>query len=139
MKEKLSLIRKAYNFKQSQWLDPTKSFRTFLLTQKLGSSLYSLGCFKNYPIHCFVMSISKSKCDRKLPKLIMKLLLLLNFVVISLYLSNDGPNKVLRTFLLEQKLGSNFFYCKGLIFIGYLLSVKVVLFRFNNLFACQSG
>ena len=23
MKEKLSLIRKAYNFKQSQWLDPT--------------------------------------------------------------------------------------------------------------------
>jgi len=23
MKEKLSLMRKAYNFKQSQWLDPT--------------------------------------------------------------------------------------------------------------------
>jgi len=37
MKEKLSLIRKAYNFKQSQWLDPTKSFRTFLLEQKLGA------------------------------------------------------------------------------------------------------
>jgi len=39
MKEKLSLMRKAYNFKQSQWLDPTKSFRTFLLEQKLGASL----------------------------------------------------------------------------------------------------
>jgi len=29
MKEKFSLMRKAYNFKQSQWLDPTKSFGHF--------------------------------------------------------------------------------------------------------------
>jgi len=42
MKEKLSLMRKAYNFNQSQWLDPTKSFRTFLLEQKLGAILPSL-------------------------------------------------------------------------------------------------
>jgi len=53
----------------------------FLLTVNIIKNF--LGCFKNYPIHCFVMSISKSKCDRKLSKLIMKLLLLLNFVFIS--------------------------------------------------------
>jgi len=33
MKEKLSLMRKAYNFKQSQWLDPTKSFGHFCLSK----------------------------------------------------------------------------------------------------------
>ena len=100
---------------------PNIVFQTFLLTQKLGSSLYTFSCFENYPIHCFLMSISKSKCDKKLPKLIMKLLLLLNFVFISLYLSNDGPNIVFQTFLLEQKLGSSL--------IGGRLSTPSSIFR----------
>jgi len=58
MKEKFSLMRKAYNFKQNQWLDPT---------------IPSDFC------------LSKSWVQAK-PMV--------------------GPNKVLRTFLLEQKLGA---------------------------------
>ena len=51
---------------------------------KVGFISLFVRLFWNYPIHCFVMSISKSKCDKKLSKLFMKLLLLYNFVFISL-------------------------------------------------------
>jgi len=94
------LILYSYQLYPIQWW--TQQFLRIFAWAKVGFISLCVRLFGNYPIHYFIISLSKSKCDKKLSKLIMKLLLLLNFVFISLCPIQWWTQQFLRIFTIVK-------------------------------------